>query len=92
MSPHPVQPTFILTVKVQVAPENVQTMVKHFRTAYDKVIAEPECVYFLVGQKHDEPGFFQWTEGWAKPVEWFMKVSCFHYCNLLDEADALVVL
>lgn len=65
----------ILQVKVTVAPKDVDTFLSHFKPCYDKVLAEPECAYFLVGQEPEQPGVFRWTEGWTKDREWFMAVS-----------------
>ena len=75
MSVVPAKPVFILTVKIFLAPENVAKFFEHFKPVYEKALAAPECVYFLVGQNSSEPGVMQWTEGWAKDAEWFMKVQ-----------------
>lgn len=65
---------FTLQVKVAIDPKDRDTFVKHFKIAYDIVIAEPECAYFFVGESIQEPGVFHWTEGWTKDVQWFMTV------------------
>ena len=54
---------FTLQIKVTVAPKDAETFLSHFKTAYDLVVAEPECAYFLVGQDVEQPGVFRWTEG-----------------------------
>ena len=65
----------ILSVKVFLQPEEVPKFLEHFKTAYDAVIAEPECRFFVVGQNPQEPGTFSWTEGWTKDVDWLLSVS-----------------
>jgi hypothetical protein len=65
---------FILQVKVIIDPKDRETFIKHFKTAYDIVMAEPECAYFFVGESIQEPGVFHWTEGWTKDIQWFMTV------------------
>lgn len=66
---------FILQVKVTFNPEDRDTFLKHFKPTYDKVIAEPECAYFFIGENIQEPGVYRWTEGWTKDITWFMTVS-----------------
>jgi hypothetical protein len=41
---------FILQVKVFIDPKDRDTFLKHFKTAYNIMIEEPECAYFLVGE------------------------------------------
>lgn len=65
---------FILQVKVTFDPKDRNTFLEHFKPVYDRVLAEPECGYFLVGENIQEPGTFRWTEGWTKDVAWFMTV------------------
>jgi quinol monooxygenase YgiN len=77
--------SFILQVKVTVDPANAGTFLNHFKQAYDHVLAEPECVLFVVGQSTTELGVFQWTEGWTKDPQWFMTVfalACHQDCVL----------
>jgi quinol monooxygenase YgiN len=68
------KPVFILNVTVTIDPAKVSEFLIHLRKAYDLAIAEPECLYFIVGQSSSEPGVFSWTEGWAKDTKWFMEV------------------
>ncbi|KAF7354550.1 Antibiotic biosynthesis monooxygenase domain-containing protein [Mycena sanguinolenta] len=93
MATKSVQPAFILTVKVVVAPENAAKFLSHFKPAYERALAEPECAYFLFGQKHDEPGVFQWTEGWTKDPAWFMKeqITKDYYKPYLEATEPLFI-
>jgi quinol monooxygenase YgiN len=68
------QIAFTLQVRVTIDPKHRDIFIKHFKTAYDIVTAEPECAYFFVGESIQEPGSFHWTEGWTKGVQWFMTV------------------
>lgn len=65
----------ILNCKVTVAPENVAEYWRHFKPAFDKVVAEPECRYFLCGENPAVPGELWYTEGWSKDVTWLEHVS-----------------
>jgi len=69
------QIAFMLQVKVTIDPKDRDTFIKHFKTAYNFAMAEPECAYFFVGENVQEPGAFYWTEGWTKDTQWFMTVS-----------------
>ncbi|GAB7357560.1 hypothetical protein MBLNU459_g0074t1 [Dothideomycetes sp. NU459] len=66
---------FILQVKVTFDPKDVPTFLEYFRPVHEKVLAEPECVYFLIGEDAQTPGVFRWTEGWTKDPQWFMTVQ-----------------
>ncbi len=48
--------SFILTVKITIPPASVDEFFTHFRPCYDVVLAESECVYFVVGQNPQVPG------------------------------------
>jgi len=65
----------ILTVKIHISPEDVESFFSHFQSAFDAVMKEPECRYFVVGEDVQNPGVITWTEGWTESVEWFMGVS-----------------
>ena len=67
--------SFILSVKIFIAPQSVPEFLAHFKAAYDAVLAEPECLFFTVGTSPSEPGVVSWTEGWVKDVDWFMNVQ-----------------
>ena len=69
------QIAFTLQVKVTIDVKNRDTFIKHFKTAYNLAMAEPECAYFFVGENVQEPGAFYWTEGWTKDFQWFMTVK-----------------
>lgn len=66
---------FHLSVKIRILPEQVDEFFKLFRPAYELVVAEPECRYFVVGQDPQTPGAIWWCEGWSESVEWFQNVS-----------------
>ena len=61
-----------LHVTVYIAPENVETFFKYFTPVYDKVIAEPECVFFEVYQSREDPGTISFVEDWYEyhPSNW----------------------
>ena len=65
----------ILSIKVFLEPNQVEKFLEYFKAAYDTVLAEPECRFFVVGQNPQEPGTFSWTEGWTKDVDWLLNVS-----------------
>jgi hypothetical protein len=56
-------------VRVTVDRKDRDTFVKHFKMAYDIVLAEPECAYLFVGETVQEPGVFHWTAGWTKDAQ-----------------------
>jgi hypothetical protein len=65
----------ILSVKVFVAPENQEQFWKHFKIAFDHVVAEPECRYFVAGtDAMADPTCLCWTEGWSEDVNWLQEV------------------
>lgn len=66
---------FILTVKIYIRPEQVDEFFTHFKPAYEAVVAEPQCRYFVVGQDPQTPGAIYWCEGWTESLEWFQNVS-----------------
>ena len=65
---------FILQVKVTFDPKDRDNFLHHFKAVHEKVMAEPECAYFLIGENLQEPGVFRWTEGWTKDAQWVMTV------------------
>jgi len=60
---------FTLQVKVTADPKDRDTFIKLFKTAYDFVMAEPECAYFFFGESVQELGVFHFTEGWTKDIQ-----------------------
>ena len=64
-----------LHVDIWIAPENVQAFLDELKPAFDKVVAEEECLYFEVFQDPDDAGHLSWVENWAKGVGWLMGVS-----------------
>lgn len=55
---------FSLHVTVHIAPENVDNFLAAFKTIFDVVSAEPECVFFEVYRAPDQPGKLSWVENW----------------------------
>ena len=68
---------FSLQVTVYFKPEDVSRFFDAFRPTFDKVSAEPECLYFEVFQSVEDPGTISWIENWSKSPDWFMKVGRF---------------
>ncbi|KAI0440232.1 hypothetical protein F4803DRAFT_553300 [Xylaria telfairii] len=62
-----------LHVTVHIAPENVDRFLAAFKPVFDKVIAEPECLFFEMYQSPQEPGKLSWVENWSKSPEWFLE-------------------
>ena len=70
-------PGFSLQVTVTIKPSDVPAFLSHFTPVFEKVVAEPECVFFEVYQSPEQPGVLRWVENWSKPVGWVMEVSPF---------------
>jgi quinol monooxygenase YgiN len=71
---------FILTVQVTVPKDKHDEFFRHFKPAYDKVIAEPECLFFFVQRERPEsptynPDLITWSEGWTEGPEWLLNVQ-----------------
>ncbi|KAI1169681.1 hypothetical protein F4777DRAFT_596405 [Nemania sp. FL0916] len=62
-----------LHVTVVIAPENVDRFFQAFKPVFDKVTAEPECLFFEVYQDPQSPGIISWVEDWSKSPDWFLK-------------------
>ncbi|KAI1133395.1 hypothetical protein F5Y10DRAFT_87410 [Nemania abortiva] len=62
-----------LHVTVYIAPENVDRFMAAFKPVFDKVVAEPECLFFEMYQSPQEPGKISWVENWSKSPEWFLE-------------------
>jgi quinol monooxygenase YgiN len=62
-----------LHVTVYIAPENIDHFFAAFKPVFDKVITEPECLFFEVFQNPGEPGKISWVEDWSKSPEWFLE-------------------
>ena len=65
---------FSLQLTVFIKPEDVPAFFDAFRPVFDKVSAEPECLYFEVFQDPGNPGTISWIENWNMSPEMFMKV------------------
>ena len=53
-----------LHVTIKIAPENLPIFFEAFEPIFEKVVAEPECVSFMVYQSPDDPGTLTWVEDW----------------------------
>ncbi|KAI0974058.1 hypothetical protein F4678DRAFT_396168 [Xylaria arbuscula] len=62
-----------LHVTVYIAPENVDRFLAAFKPVFNKVVAEPECLFFEMYQSPQEPGKLSWVENWSKSPEWFLE-------------------
>jgi hypothetical protein len=57
-----------LHVTVYIAPENVDSFLAAFKPVFDKVVAEPECLFFEMYLSPQEPGKISWVENWLVSV------------------------
>lgn len=64
----------ILNVQVFISPERIDEFWALFKPVYDKVVAEPECRYFVVGHDANDPTCLSWTEGWSEDAKWLQEV------------------
>ncbi|KAI0100143.1 hypothetical protein GGR51DRAFT_564359 [Nemania sp. FL0031] len=62
-----------LHVTVYIAPENIDRFMAAFKPVFNKVVAEPECLFFEMYQSPQEPGKISWVENWSKSPEWFLE-------------------
>ncbi|KAI0452918.1 hypothetical protein F5B21DRAFT_505826 [Xylaria acuta] len=62
-----------LHVTVYIAPENIGRFFDAFKPVFDKVTAEPECLFFEVYQDPQEPSKLSWVEDWSKSPEWLLQ-------------------
>ena len=65
---------FSLQVTVYFKPEDVPKFFEHFKSIFEKVTAEPDCVYFEIFQDPEDPGKISWIENWDKSPAWMMEV------------------
>lgn len=63
---------WVLSAKVYIPLEKHADFFALFKPAYDAVLAEPECRFFLVTTNPQDPECFRWIEGWSKDPEWVM--------------------
>jgi hypothetical protein len=71
--PHPKLHSFSKS-KSSSTPKTETQVLKHFKTAYNIVKEEMECVYFLVREIIEVSGAFHWTERWNNNIQRFMAV------------------
>ncbi|KAI0597292.1 hypothetical protein F4775DRAFT_560600 [Biscogniauxia sp. FL1348] len=82
-----------LQVTVHVAPENVDKFLAAFKPVFDKVAAEPECMFFEVYRSPEEPGKISWVENWSKSKEWFLQhqITKEYYKDYLSATEPLFI-
>ncbi|KAI5923130.1 hypothetical protein F4810DRAFT_670514 [Camillea tinctor] len=82
-----------LQVTVHIAPENVDKFLAAFKPVFDKVAAEPECLFFEVYRSPEEPGKISWVENWSKGKEWFLKhqITKEYYKDYLNATEPLFI-
>lgn len=67
-------PSFSLQVTVYFKPEDVPKFYEAMKPVFEKVTAEPECLYFEMFEDPSEPGKISWIENWAKSPHWVLTV------------------
>ncbi|KAI1085346.1 hypothetical protein F5B20DRAFT_141013 [Whalleya microplaca] len=82
-----------LQVTIYLAPENVEKFLAVFKTVFDVVSAEPECLSFEVYKSPTEPGKLSWVENWSKPKEWFMEhqITKAYYKEYLETTEPMFI-
>ncbi|KAI8633767.1 hypothetical protein F5Y19DRAFT_252303 [Xylariaceae sp. FL1651] len=82
-----------LHVTVYIAPENVNRFMAAFKPVFDKVVAEPECLFFEMYQSSQEPGKISWVEDWSKSPEWFLEnqVTKDYYREYFATTEAMFI-
>jgi hypothetical protein len=58
-------PGLSLHATVHIKPEDVPQFMEQARYIFDKVVSEPECVFFELYQSPEDPGTFSWVENWS---------------------------
>lgn len=66
---------FSLHVTVHIAEDNLPAFFKAMKPVFDRVAAEPECLYFEIFQDPAEPGKISWVENWNASPQWLFDVS-----------------
>ncbi|KAI0534756.1 hypothetical protein GGR58DRAFT_505018 [Xylaria digitata] len=82
-----------LHVTVYVAPENVDRFFAAFKPVFNRVIAEPECLFFEVYQSPQEPGKICWVEDWSGSPGWFLKnqITKEYYKEYLAATESMFI-
>jgi hypothetical protein len=78
----------ILNVQVTLKASDLDTWLPVFKSVREKVLAEPECKFFLLGRLVNinpltqQPGLvpegevaISWSEGFSEPMEWLGEVQ-----------------
>ncbi|KAI5361661.1 Putative antibiotic biosynthesis monooxygenase domain-containing protein [Septoria linicola] len=66
---------FSLHVTVHVAEDNLPAFFEAMKPVFDRVAAEPECLYFEIFQDPAEPGKISWVENWNASPQWLFDVQ-----------------
>jgi quinol monooxygenase YgiN len=56
--------SFSLHVTIFIAPDSVNEFLEAFKTIFDLVTAEEECIFFEMFQDPASPGTLSWVENW----------------------------
>ncbi|KAI1196502.1 hypothetical protein F5X97DRAFT_325333 [Nemania serpens] len=80
-----------LHVTVYIDPLNVIAFFDAFKPVFEKVTAEPECLFFEVYQDPEAPGTISWVENWSKSIDWFLKyqITKDYYKEYLATTEAM---
>jgi quinol monooxygenase YgiN len=65
---------FSLHATVNISPDNLPAFLEAFKTTFDHVSKEEECLFFEMYQNPNSAGELSWVENWSKSPEWFMSV------------------
>ncbi|KAL6250316.1 hypothetical protein RBB50_002617 [Rhinocladiella similis] len=85
----------VLSVKVYISPAEEARFWQLFKPAYDAVIAEPDCRFFVVSKPTPQPEenvtCLSWVEGWSKPAQWLQDVQLHkpYYEPYLSESEKM---
>ncbi|KAK6364689.1 hypothetical protein LTS17_011987 [Exophiala oligosperma] len=87
----------VLSIKVYISPADEPRFWELFKPAYDAVVAEPECRFFVVSKPSPQPEenvtCLSWVEGWTKPAQWLQDVQLRkpYYQPYLSESEKMYV-
>ncbi|KAI0395425.1 hypothetical protein F5Y17DRAFT_456987 [Xylariaceae sp. FL0594] len=82
-----------LHVTVYISPKDIDTFLELFKDVFDKVTAEPECLFFEMYQSPEEPGKISWVENWSVSPEWFLEnqVTKDYYKEYFAKTEAMFI-
>ncbi|KAJ2995796.1 hypothetical protein NUW58_g1173 [Xylaria curta] len=82
-----------LHVTVYIAPDNVDPFFAAFKPVYDKVIKEPECMFFEVYEDSETQGVIHWVEDWMMSPESFIEhqITKDYYKDYLAKTEPMFI-